>query len=359
MAARKKLIQLHSTSAVPLNNQQYFCQAVPTTLSNNLKNSLDAINDNAQQLGQVAAANNQNSSINGMPNSITSATQDLTNSLNSPGTIVNNPPQEINQPNLLAPNWILGNASVSDLAAQNQLGNGQNGNSCPLSTPFVNQLNQCINCPNFYNAQTRSCYDCQQYDQTKHVCNGVSSPTGTNGQTQTGSNTTNTAGNNTANPTPIMRVTNSNNLAGLLLPPNVSIQDYKQSLLANPQNQNLLPCPSSTPFFDGTACVSCPADQYFSALAKVCQTCPFQQVYNPQTYHCEAISYYSNPEVKLWTSISTPPADIAKNMTDAASQPNSKPCPIDIPYFNGQACIACPNPTPIFSYDGLKCTSCL
>lgn len=51
VSARKQLIQINSDCALPLSNQQYYCQAIPATLSNSIKASLDNINDNAAQLG--------------------------------------------------------------------------------------------------------------------------------------------------------------------------------------------------------------------------------------------------------------------------------------------------------------------
>lgn len=373
------------------------------------------------------------------------------------------------------------------MAAQNQPKSGQNTNTCPIERPFIDQNNQCIGCSNYYNTQTRSCFDCNSYDQTRHVCNDAptsnnsnqttnltsgstastgSNNTGTKDNTQNGTNpagttnpttnpnnTANTSGTttkptnptsptnqtNTSNPTnqtnkinqtnstnnptnpdnptnntgltnqngynpsptnvtgttnsgsttpnngsntgqtggtgsvtnngtssgnttpvtPNLRVSNANNLVGLLLPPGTSFQDYKQSLSSNPQNQMLLPCPLESPFFDGTACISCSTSQYFSSAARVCQTCPAQQIYNSQTYHCETINFYSNPDVKIWTSIATSPSEILKKIANASTQTNAKPCPITTPYFNGQTCISCSNPTPIFSYDALKCTSCV
>jgi len=62
---------------------------------------------------------------------------------------------------------------------------------------------------------------------------------------------------------------------------------------------------------------------------------------------------------KNWTSISSPPTDIINNNQNISSQPNSQSCPIATPFFNGQKCISCPSETPIYSYDGKSCTSCI
>lgn len=304
--------------------------------------------------------NNGSSSLSGLPSAITVTDNDLKTSLNSPGTVVSSAPGEVNQPNFLADKWTIGGQSILELAAQNQPKSGQNTNTCPIEKPFVDQNNQCIGCSNYYNTQTKSCFDCKSYNQAEHVCNDApisntfnpttNATSGTNGNnessynvpvngstsSQTGSTTNNrTTSGNMSQVTPNLRVSNSNNLAGLLLPPETSIQDYKQSLLSNSQSQTLLPCPAETPFFDGTACISCSVDQYFSSVARVCQTCPAQQTYNAQTYHCETINFYSNPDVKLWTSIATPPSEILNKIANASTKLNAKPCPAETPYFNG------------------------
>ena len=47
ISARKQLIQVHQGCSVPLSSQQYYCQSIPSTLSNNIKASLDGIAANA------------------------------------------------------------------------------------------------------------------------------------------------------------------------------------------------------------------------------------------------------------------------------------------------------------------------
>jgi hypothetical protein len=84
---------------------------------------------------------------------------------------------------------------------------------------------------------------------------------------------------------PTFLVNNVANLSGILLPPNTTLQQYQQSLVSN-QNANLVSCPLTTPFFDGSKCLSCPSNQYFSVTIRGCQTCPPQQIYNQTTCHC-------------------------------------------------------------------------
>ena len=90
---------------------------------------------------------------------------------------------------------------------------------------------------------------------------------------------------------------------------------------------NILPCPEKTPFFDGTNCIQCLKDQFFSIIAKTCQTCPSNQIYNNVTYHCESILFYSNPQNKLWTSIGRSPSEILNDINETSQKPNSRSCP--------------------------------
>lgn len=161
-----------------------------------------------------------------------------------------------------------------------------------------------MSCPSYYSIQTKSCFTCQLYDKDKHICkdppinsttnngsniasNGsssnVSNSSGTGNQNSNGTSNGNQSSNinpingstgGSTNPNISMRISNPNIFNGLLLPTNTSFEQYKQSLLSNPQNQNLVPCTPENPFFDGTSCITCPSNQYFSPTAKVCQTCP-------------------------------------------------------------------------------------
>jgi hypothetical protein len=56
--------------------------------------------------------------------------------------------------------------------------------------------------------------------------------------------------------------------------------------------------------------------------------------------------------------VGTPSATIKLNNSQTAALPNGKSCPLSAPFFNGNSCIACSEPKPLFSYDSLGCTAC-
>ena len=163
------------------------------------------------------------------------------------GTVVGSAPKVVNQNNFLAPKWVVGNLSVGELSKLNQAKSGENAVVCPIYAPFVDGKNECISCLNYYNAETKSCMNCSQYDSSQHICYDV--PVTNNNKTTNTTNTntstsTNASGSNGTNSiTPRLRISNSNNFNGLLLPQGTSLQDYKQALLLNSQNQSIIPCP--------------------------------------------------------------------------------------------------------------------
>lgn len=65
----------------------------------------------------------------------------------------------------------------------------------------------------------------------------------------------------------------------------------------NPEGQNYIgpfpslsedidTCPSSAPFFNGTACIGCPKSSFFDFLIMKCQTCPSGTVFDSTTHLC-------------------------------------------------------------------------
>lgn len=129
---RKQLLNIYTTSAVPLDNQQYYCQAVPPMLAADLKNTLDGLKGTADQLSQLPALKNSSNSLNSLPTSISATAQAIKDNVGKPGTVVGSAPKVINQNNLIAPKWVVGNMSVEDLSKLNQPKNGENAVVCPI-----------------------------------------------------------------------------------------------------------------------------------------------------------------------------------------------------------------------------------
>lgn len=120
------------------------------------------------------------------------------------------------------------------------------------------------------------------------------------------------------------------------------------------------PCPSTSPYFDGTKCIACPQNQLFSITIKTCQTCPSDTIYSTSTFHCEPVHYYTSLSTSdQWLSVQKTKDQLLQQEKQNASVSNSKPCPPEKPFFNGAQCIACAAPTPLFSFDSGACASCV
>lgn len=132
ITTRKQLLNIYTTSAVPLDNQQYYCQAIPPMLATDIKNTLDGLKGTADQLSQLPALKNSSNSLNSLPTSISATAQAMKDNVGKPGTVVGSAPKVINQNNLIAPKWVVGNMSVEDLSKLNQPKNGENAVVCPI-----------------------------------------------------------------------------------------------------------------------------------------------------------------------------------------------------------------------------------
>ena len=116
---------------------------------------------------------------------------------------------------------------------------------------------------------------------------------------------------------------------------------------------NDIPCPVSTPYFNGTNCTSCVSPTpLFNTTSKQCTACPNGTVYNSTNHSCTPVTV---PPV-------TPNATNtnATNFVGTAPTNNTSdvPCPMTAPFFNGTGCVNCTNPTPIFNTTSLQCTAC-
>jgi hypothetical protein len=113
-------------------------------------------------------------------------------------------------------------------------------------------------------------------------------------------------------------------------------------------NPNDVPCPSSTPYFNGTDCISCQSPSpLFNLNTLKCSSCPSGTSYDINTNSCVQLK----PNATNLAS----GTNILGNLT---SNPNDIPCPASTPYFNGTSCISCQSPNPLFDVKTQKCTSC-
>ena len=94
----------------------------------------------------------------------------------------------------------------------------------------------------------------------------------------------------------------------------------------------IAPCPSSTPLFNGTACINCPNGTYFLLLNKTCYTPGFV----PNFSSLSKLKNYVNVGNHTLASL---------NASAKASKFPVKSCPHAFPVWNGTNCIVCPNGT--------------
>lgn len=203
------------------------------------------------------------------------------------------------QTNIYAPNWITGDQTINDIVNEYVDRSQQFNNitNCPLSNPFYDGTG-CINCqdPNpIFNMKTRQCTSCPQgqvIDVNAKVCKKGDQPTPNATNPIAVGNST---GNQTQNPNdvycpvqtpffngqeciqcdsfnPIFNATtgvctrcpdqttfNSALRQCVSSKPNTSNVGSNPNFVG-PQPQpgpNDIPCPSSTPFFNGEECIRC------------------------------------------------------------------------------------------------------
>jgi hypothetical protein len=190
----------------------------------------------------------------------------ISQDMNEGGLPTSTMPVKLYQVNLLANNLSIGNESFADLSKRYQSNSTSFPSPCPLETPYLNSQGNCIYCSNYYDLVSKSCIPCNSFNPSKRMClDDIPSTIAAQSQ----------------------RITNINNLTNILLPDNMSLEGYKKSIQNNTENANFIPCPSVSPFFNGTACIYCPSNQYFSVSIQTCLTCPSFHRYNKATYHCD------------------------------------------------------------------------
>ena len=274
--------------------------------------------------------------------------------LGQTGTITAGAPVAVQQNNLAGGiNWALGTASIPSVASLYSVAPFQNGKTCPITAPYLSTTNVCMGCPGgFYSLGNRSCVPCANFNPSTQSCVAVAPPPPP----------VVPANNSVAPPPPVVPaapkqfITNTANPIGLLLPNNMTLATYQSSL---PVGSNVVPCPSATPYFDGTSCIACNPGQLFDVSISTCLTCPSGTVYSNSTYQCMTISYYTNITLNNnWISVNQNFTQLQNAMNIAAAAPYAQPCPTSTPFYNGKNCIACSGKTPYFSFDTNSCQAC-
>lgn len=310
--ARQSLIGIYNQTTLPLNSSTYYCQQLSPTQTTAINSSLANIASALTNMSQIYPLNDPTNPSKLTSPQINATLAAINNTLQQPGTAIPTAPTEVLQTNLAAAtnNWTLGTGNLSTLASSYAPVPNQNGETCPTDRPFVNAQNTCVACSGYFDLTAKICTTCTKFDTVNHICldpvqpatnttspttptnptnptnttttttvttttttnttnttNPTNPTTPTTTPTTTTSNTTTTTTTNTTTPTtppaqPIQRVTNVQNPTGLLLPVTKTLPDYINSV--NSAGTNVVPCPSTTPFFDGTQCINCPAGQYFA-----------------------------------------------------------------------------------------------
>ena len=275
--------------------------------------------------------------------------------LGQTGTVTTGVPVAVQQNNLAGGvNWALGTASIPSVASSYSVAPFQNGQTCPISTPYLSSTNVCMACPGgFYSLGNKSCVTCANFNPSTQSCVSVAPPPPV--QPVVPANKT-VAPPPVAPAAPTQFTTNTANPVGLLLPNNMTLSTYQSQLPVGP---NVVTCPSSTPYFDGTSCISCGPGQLFDVSINTCLTCPSGTTYSNTTYQCMTVSYYTNITLNNnWISVNRNFTQLQSAMNTAAVVPYAQPCPSSKPFFNGKTCVACSGSTPYFSFDTNSCQGC-
>lgn len=258
---------------------------------------------------------------------------------------------------------------------------------CQASTPYYNGTT-CIYCSQLFNFTTMSCTQCPNgtvFNSTSRICQSL----------QPNANNPIGSGNLLGTPTipqgtiPCPPTAPYYTLQGCIScpPPNILFNQTSQtctscpagssysptaaSCVPSPPNAfnlvgandsyigptpvplpNDIPCPPTQPFYNGTACISCPAsDPLYNISSRTCTRCPPNTEFIITSHSCDKIANVSNVAAYTQQSIlgSFPP----QTQYDV-------PCPPSTPILYNGSCVEaqCPSAYPILNASNLVCLTC-
>jgi hypothetical protein len=318
----------------------------------NLTNAVSSMLLELANMGAVPPFNNSFHSFQQTASQINLLLAQLNGLVGQTGVVTAGPPVDVLQSNLAAGrNWALGNGTLANLAASYVVGAYQNGQPCPATAPYA-AGGVCVNCTSgYFDLATQTCVACAHFNVTTQTCGPYVPP-----PPPPPVNTTNITV-VPPPPPPVQYVTNTTIPSGLILPSGVTLSAYQAQLAAS--GQNLVPCPGSTPYFDGTVCIGCGSGQLFDVAIKTCQTCPVGTTYSVLNYSCLSTKYYTNITLAgNWVSVVKNFTQLQQTILAIAALPNGQACPAATPFFDGSQCIACSPSAPFFSFDSNTCVNC-
>lgn len=106
-------------------------------------------------------------------------------------------------------------------------------------------------------------------------------------------------------------------------------------------------CSQDSPYFDEFQCIKC--DQQFDLKSLKCTTPPSNHAYDDNIHAYIPIEAGKETNSKALNIISSSPLVDNPNVTD---------CNLSNPYFDGIACIACPEPFTLFNTATKRCVTC-
>ena len=120
----------------------------------------------------------------------------------------------------------------------------------------------------------------------------------------------------------------------------------ERAKLAENGTQKLMHCSADSPYFDGFQCINC--DAQFDLTALKCTQAPTGSAYDDNLH--AFLPQETNKETNTK----------AQNILSAKPLINSTvpDCNTTAPFFDGIACILCPEPFPLFDVVAKQCTAC-
>ena len=216
-------------------------------------------------------------------------------------------------------NWIFGQINPSNYySSVNNLilaGAAQ----CPSATPYVNTNNTCIACPIIYDISTKACSACPTGSTFNFSINQCAYSSGVTVLKNTYPGQTNYFG--------------------------------KQPAF----DPKLTSCPSSSPFFSGSQCISCPLPNYFDYASSLCLQCGTGLKFDTINHICIPNSSVIPPN-QLFNSNINPSSQNYVGVIPAVN-PLYSTCTPQKPFFNGINCLSCSLPF-YFNFTANACQGC-